>query len=149
MFIDNTKGKTMIDFTFQTARFHVTEANATKYRALLDSGKPRKFSRGTDASIKRYYPEFKPSMSTAEYVSQFVSMNDAIKLATLEHECPNYHEPAPMLDPTFPEVTEEPDPDYVEPVKPRKLTAADRLKLILALPDTPDLWSQVQRIGKL
>lgn len=139
----------MIDFNFETARFHVTEANATKYRAMLDSGKPRKFSKGSDASLKRFYPDFKPSMSTAEYVSQFVRLNDAIKLARLEHECPNYHEPAPMLDPTFPEVTEEIDPDYVEPIKPRKLTPSDRLKMILALPDTPDLWSQVQKIGKL
>lgn len=138
----------MIDFTFQTARFHVTEANAPKYRALLDSGKPRKFSRGSDASLKRFYPEFKPGMSTADYVAQFVSMNDAIKLARLDHGCANYHQPAPMLDPTFPEVTEEPDLDYVEPVKTRKLTPADRLKMILALPDSPNLWAEVQKIGK-
>lgn len=118
----------MIDFTFQTARYHVTEANAPKYRALLDSGKPRKFSKGSDASLKRFYPEFKPGMTTADYVSQFVRLNDAIKLARLDHECANYHQPAPMLDATYPEVTEEADPDYVAPVKTRKprntLTAA-------------------------
>lgn len=122
----------MIDFNFETARFHVTEANAPKYRALLDSGKPRKFSKGSDASLKRYYPTFKPGMSTADYVAQFVSLNyKGLNLARLDHECPNYHEPAPMLDPTFPEVTEEIDPDYVEPVKARK----PRNTLAAAAPD--------------
>jgi hypothetical protein len=146
----------MIDFTFESARYHVQETNATKYRALLDSGKPRKFSKGADASVKRLYPDFKPNMTTADYVTQFVRLNDAIKLATLEHECPNYYQPAPMLDPTFPEVTEEPDPDYVEPIKTRKLTAADRLKLILDVkPDAnataADLWlaiGEIHRIAK-
>lgn len=138
----------MIDFTFETARYHVTEANAPKYRALLDSGKARKFKTPTDA--RRLYPAFKPGMSTADYVAQFVSLNyKGLNLAQLDHECPNYHQAAPMLDATYPEVTEEADPDYVAPVKTRKLTPADRLKMILALPDSPNLWAEVQRIGKL
>lgn len=146
----------MIDFNFETARFHVTEANAPKYRAMLDSGKPRKFSRGSDASLKRFYPDFKPNMTTADYVTQFVRLNDAIKLARLDHGCSNYHEPAPMLDPTYPEVTEEIDPDYVEPIKSRKLTPANRLKMILDVkPDAnataADLWlaiGEIRRIAK-
>lgn len=145
----------MIDFSFDTARFHATEANANKYRAALESGKPRKFSRGPDTAVKRVYPDFTPGMSTAEYVSKFVSLNyKGLELARLEHDCPRYHEAAPMLDPTFAEVTEEPDPDYIEPVKTRKLTPSDRLKMILSVqPDAnataADLWLAIGEIRRI
>lgn len=124
----------MLTLNYQPTRITCTEANAPLYRGIIDSGKPRKFKKETDYSIKRDYPEFKPGMTTAEYVAAFNRMNGRISLRALEHGCPGMNNPAPMLDATFPEVTEELDPDYVAPakaIKPKAATAA-QLKAALA-----------------
>lgn len=106
----------MISFTHKTTRYTVNEANAQAYRAALD--KPKKHKPVGLSPVKYSYPAFVPGMSTAEYVRQFTQLNtNRIELA---HECPNYYKPAPMLDASQPEVVEELDPDYVEPIKAAK-----------------------------
>ena len=121
----------MITFTHATTRYTVTEANAAKVRAQLDSGKPPKFKRSTDAkhdSMRREYPVFTPGMSTADYVSRFASLNNRLYLSAWAHT--HADRAAPMLDATQPEVLEEIDPDYVEqaPAPKRKAATAAQLR---------------------
>jgi hypothetical protein len=118
----------MIEFTHATTRYTVKPENAQEYRRL--AAKPPAIKRNASAKgdgLRRGYPQFYAGMTTAEYVSQFQSQFD--KHHPIKHDCPNYHAPAPMLDPSIPEVLEELDPDYVpqalSTAKPKKQTVAD------------------------
>lgn len=113
----------MITIKHENTQYTVTEANAPKYRAIFDSGKWPKVKSPQNTPIKRDYPAFMPGMSTSDYVAMFNRMNDRVFLRDISHGCANYYKPAPMLDPTFPEVVQELDPDYIEPVKQAKIKA--------------------------
>lgn len=149
----------MIQFTHATTRYTVTEGNAHKYRAALEKPYRHKF---IGLTPPRYdYPVFVPGMSTADYVTAFNRQFDGTRVK-LAHGCPNYHKPAPMLDPTQPEVLEEIDPNYVE--QPRQAKVAKRrpgapeLRLALSCildiqpaadASAADLWLSIGEIRKL
>jgi hypothetical protein len=109
----------MITIKHGTTQYTVTEANAPKYRAIFDSGKWPKVKSPQNTPIKRDYPAFMPGMSTSDYVEQFNRQFYQVQVR-MQHGCANYYKPAPMLDPTIPEVVQEIDPDYIEPVKQAK-----------------------------
>jgi hypothetical protein len=118
----------MINFTQETTRYTVKPENAQEYRRL--AAKPpaikRKVDRNHDA-MRRDYPQFYAGMTTADYVSQYASLNSRL---LLKGEGFTFADrAAPMLDPSIPEVLEELDPDYVpqalSTAKPKKQTVAD------------------------
>lgn len=133
----------MITIHYDTARVTCTEANAAKYRAIVDSGKPRKWKMPSSTPVRREYPVFTPGMTTADYVKLFNRQFDGAQVK-VQHDCPRYHMPAPMLDATQPEVLEELDPDYVEQAPAPKRKAATTAQLrkaceaALALLTDPD-----------
>jgi len=112
----------MITITHNRATFTVKPENAEQTRellALIDKSKGRKGAKLTRPkgqakhdSSKRSYPVFQPGMTTAEYVSQYTSLNCYLfvgayaedKILTYTHA----DRPAAMLDPTQPEVEELP-----------------------------------------
>ena len=107
----------MITFEHHGITVKCKPENAAKYRAAMDKPpKPR------TVAEKRGYPIFVAGMSTAVYVSQFNRQFDGSQ-HKVAHDCPNYYNPAPMLDASVPEVWEELDPDYVPTIKTRKITA--------------------------
>lgn len=110
----------MITIQHQTARFTVKPENAQAYRTKLEA-KPKKHipEALTSVNLKRSYPNFMPGMTTGEYIAQFAALNGGLLLKG-EPIAPAIDRVAPMLDPSFPEVVEELDPDYVEPVKAPK-----------------------------
>jgi hypothetical protein len=114
----------MIEFTHATTRYTVKPENAQEYRK--QAANPPKIKRKVDAkndSMKRGYPEFYAGMTTDDYVSQYASLNSRL---LLKGEGFTFADrPAPMLDPSIPEVLEELDPDYVyTPTKAKKQTVA-------------------------
>lgn len=109
----------MIKLQHETTKYIVTETNAGKYRKIFDSGKFPKIKSPQKTPIRRDYPVFYAGMTTSEYVHLFNRQFDAIHVK-LQHGCENYYKPAPMLDATFPEVVEDFDPDYMEPVRATK-----------------------------
>ena len=114
----------MIEFTHATTRYTVKPENAQEYRK--QAANPPKIKRKVDAkndSMKRGYPEFYAGMTTADYVSQYASLNARL---LLKGEGFTFADrPAPMLDATQPEVLEELDPDYeYTPTKAKKQTVA-------------------------
>ena len=120
----------MITFEHHGITVKCKPENAMQYRAAMD--KPPK---AKTVSEKRGYPIFKQGMSTAAYVSQFNGQFNGWQ-HKVAHDCPNYYNPAPMLDASVPEVWEEVDPDWVPTAKARKITpkqaivqALDALKL--------------------
>lgn len=146
----------MLTLTYKTTRITCTEANAPKYRTIIDADKPIKFKRPIDRkhdSMRREYPAFYPGMETAEYLSRYADLNERLHLSAWNFD--HVERAAPMLDPTAPEVLEEPDADYVPTVK-QKITPKKALQLIAAIePDVNanvhDLWlafGEVQRIAK-
>jgi hypothetical protein len=121
----------MIEFTHATTRYTVKPENAQEYRRLAVN--PPKIKRKADAkndSMRRGYPEFYAGMTTDDYVSQYASLNARL---LLKGEGFTFADrPAPMLDPSIPEVFEELDPDYVyTPTKAKKQTVAS-LKAAIA-----------------
>jgi hypothetical protein len=112
----------MIEFTHETTRYKVKPENAEAIRNL--AAKPPKIKIKVDAkhnSMKRDYPEFYAGMTTEDYLSQYASLNNRLLLSPWKY---NFDlRAAPMLDATQPEVWEEVDADYTEPVKTKKLTA--------------------------
>ena len=114
----------MIEFTHATTRYTVKPENAQEYRRL--AANPPKIKRKVDPkndSMKRGYPVFEPGMTTADYVSQYASLNSRL---LLKGEGFTFADrPAPMLDAAQPEVMEELDADYVyTPTKAKKQTVA-------------------------
>jgi len=93
----------MLTLQLKTTRLTVTEANAAKYRAIIDSGKLPKMKMPSSTPIRRAYPRFWPGMTTAEYLDHFAKLNGAglhpIKYTHADRE-------APSLDATHPEVLE-------------------------------------------
>ena len=121
----------MIEFTHATTRYTVKPENAQEYRKL--AAKPPAIKRKVDAkynSMRRDYPEFYTGMTTADYVSQYASLNDRL---LLKGEGFTFADrTAPMLDAAQPEVLEELDDDYVyTPTKAKKATVAS-LKAAIA-----------------
>lgn len=121
----------MIEFTHATTRYTVKPENAQEYRRL--AANPPKIKRKVDPkndSMKRGYPVFEPGMTTADYVSQYASLNSRL---LLKGEGFTFADrPAPMLDAAQPEVMEELDPDYVyTPIMAKKQTVAS-LKAAIA-----------------
>ena len=106
----------MITFEHHGITVKCKPENAMQYRAAMD--KPPK---AKTVSEKRGYPIFKQGMSTADYVSQFNRQFDGSQ-HKVAHDCPNYYNPAPMLDASVPEVWEEVDPDWVATAKAHKIT---------------------------
>lgn len=114
----------MIEFTHATTRYTVKPENAQEYRRL--AAKPpaikRKVDRNHDAT-RRDYPQFYAGMTTADYLTQYASLNARL---LLKGEGFTFADrAAPMLDAAQPEVLEELDPDYVyTPTKAKKQTVA-------------------------
>jgi hypothetical protein len=121
----------MIEFTHATTRYTVKPENAQEYRRLAANPPKikRKVDRNHDAT-RRDYPEFYAGMTTADYVSQYASLNSRL---LLKGEGFTFADrAAPMLDATQPEVMEELDPDYeYTPTKAKKQTVAS-LKAVIA-----------------
>lgn len=105
----------MITIKHNRAALQVLPVNAEPTRALLaliDKSKGlkgRKFKRANDPkrdSMKREYPAFYAGMTTAEYLSQYASLNHKrVNLAPVEYM--HADRAAPMLDASMPEVIEE------------------------------------------
>ena len=106
----------MITLTHKTATFTLLAENAEPTRALLaviDKSKGRKGPKlarpkgnPKHDSSKRDYPKFNPAcMLTSDYVRRYAALNTPMVPVTYEHA----DRPAPQIDPTIPEVTEEHD----------------------------------------
>jgi hypothetical protein len=123
----------MLTLTYKTTRITCTEANAAKYRALIDADKPFKFKKPVDRkhdSMRRDFPAFYAGMETAEYLSRYASLNNRLYLSAWDFD---YAErAAPMLDPTEPEVLEEPDSDWAPTATKKKMTPRAALMAIMA-----------------
>lgn len=103
----------MITIKHHRATFTVQPHNAEPYRealAKLDKGKGPKLTRPKGNpkhdSMKRFYPAFEPGMSTREYLRQYAVLNAHVHLLPVS-DAFDHDRPAPMLDPTIPEVIEE------------------------------------------
>lgn len=60
----------------------------------------------------RKYPPMWGWKTTAEYIEAYEKINyPSVKLVPVKYNCPNIDKPAPMLDPMFPEVIEQPNDD--------------------------------------
>lgn len=98
----------MLTMKFNTTTFKVSEANAPKYRKIIDSGKIPKIKRPLDnknSATRRDYPAFYSGMETADYLSRYASLNERLHLALIEFAHAN--RVAPELDYTQPEAIEE------------------------------------------
>ena len=131
----------MITIKHNSTTYTVTEANAAKVRAILDSGKFPKIKSPQSTPVRRDYPAFVPGMSTAEYVRQFNRQFEGAQVK-VQHDCPRYHMPAPMIDATIPEVVEEIDPDWVQPVTQVKRKAPSAAQYRKACQDALDLLAR-------
>ena len=123
----------MLTLTYKTTRITCTEANAPKYRALIDADKPIKFKRPVDRkhdSMRRVYPDFYSGIKTSEYLSRYAALHECLHLSAWEFD--HAERAAPMLDPTTPEVLEEPDADYVPTATKKKMTPRAALMAIMA-----------------
>jgi hypothetical protein len=116
----------MIEFTHENTRYKVKPENAQAVRNL--AAKPPKIKIKVDAkhnSMKRDYPIFEAGMTTENYLKCYTALNSRLLLSSWKY---NFDlRAAPMLDATQPEVWEEVDADYIEPVKAKKLTAKQAL----------------------
>ena len=122
----------MITFTQETTRYMVKPENAQRLRAL--AAKPPKIKRSIDRkhdAMRRDYPAFYPGMETSEYLSRYASMNNRLLLSAWKYD--HSDRAAPVLDATIPEVFEEIDPDYIEPMRPAKPFKATAAQLRGAL----------------
>ena len=102
----------MITINHGRAAFTVQPEHAEPTRELLalidksKGAKGRKFKKSSDPkhdSMKRFYPVFYAGMDTDEYVKLYALQNDRLHLAKVTYE--HADRPAPMLDPSIPEVT--------------------------------------------
>ena len=102
----------MITIKHHTATFTVQPEKAEAYRealAKLDKGKGPKFKKSTNPkfdSMKRHYPVFTPGMSTREYLRQYATLNAHVHLLPVS-DAFDHDRPAPMLDPSIPEMEHE------------------------------------------
>ena len=102
----------MITITHGRATLTVQPENAQAVHDLLalvdksKGAKGRRFKKSNDPkhdSMKRFYPVFYAGMDTAEYVKLYALQNDRLHLAKVDYA--HADRPAPMLDPSTPEVT--------------------------------------------
>ena len=128
----------MIEFTHETTRYKVKPENAQRFRAL--AAKPPKIKNKVDAkhnSLKRDYPIFEAGMTTEDYLKCYAALNSRLLLSSWAY---NYDlRAAPMLDATQPEVWEEVDANYTEPVKAKKLTAKQAITQALKALEKGDM----------
>jgi len=104
----------MITINHNRATLTVKPENAEPTRellALIDKSKGRKGrklpkDKGNPKhdSSKRHFPTFTAGMSTADYVARYAAINGHLSLAKIDYTYAD--RPAPMLDPTQPEVEE-------------------------------------------
>jgi len=128
----------MINFTHESTRYTVKPENAQAIRDTLAKPKKHKPEALSSVNLKRSYPAFEIGMSTAEYVAQFNGLNSRTMLLGIEHDCANYHKPAPMFDASIPECVEDENPDYVPeflstPKKPAVTVAGLKKQIRAAL----------------
>jgi hypothetical protein len=124
----------MLTLTYKTTRITCTEANAAKYRALIDADKPLKFKKPVDRKhdfMRRDFPVFYAGMETAEYLSRYADLNERLHLSAWDFDA-TLKRAAPMLDPTEPEVLEEPDSDWAPTATKKKMTPRAALVAIMA-----------------
>ena len=102
----------MVIIKHHRATFTVKPENAESTRealAKLDKGKgpksPRLKGNPKHDSMKRHYPVFTPGMSTREYLRQYATLNAHVHLLPVS-DAFDHDKPAPMLDPSIPEVEE-------------------------------------------
>lgn len=102
----------MITISHNRATLKVQPENAQAVHDLLalvdksKGAKGRRFKKSNDPkhnSMSRFYPVFEPGMTTAEYVKLYALQNDRLHLAKVDYA--HADRPAPMLDPSTPEVT--------------------------------------------
>jgi hypothetical protein len=128
----------MIEFTYETTRFKVKPENAQAIRNL--AAKPPKIKNKGDRkhdSMRRDYPEFYLGMTTEDYLNRYASLNNRLTLSPWAY---NYDlRLAPTLDATQPEVVEEVDAGYIEPVKAKKLTAKQAMTQALKALEKGDI----------
>lgn len=103
----------MITITHGRATLTVQPENAQAVHdllALVDKSKGRKGrkfpkirSNPKHESMRRYYPVFEPGMSTREYLRQYAALNAHVHLLPVS-DAFDHDRPAPMLDPSTPEV---------------------------------------------
>jgi hypothetical protein len=110
----------LIEFTFENTRFKCLPENVARVRATLEKMPKHKLVALSSKNLARQYPAFLPGeTTTADYVarfnSQFVDIHGRNLQHPVEYACENYHKAPAMLNPLFPEVVEESDPDYIEP----------------------------------
>ena len=106
----------MITITHNRARLTVHPEHAEQTRellALIDKSKGRRGrklpkDKGNPKlnSMSRFYPTFTPGMSTRDYLDQYAKLNAGLHLAKVSYT--HADRPAPMLDPSTPEVEELP-----------------------------------------
>jgi hypothetical protein len=119
----------MIEFTHKTTQYRVKPENAHAYRAALDKPKKHKIEALSSVNLRRDYPIFEPGTKTADYLALYGALNSRLLLTTLEYA--HADRAAPMLDPTQPEVLEEPNLDYTPPQpKPKKRKGAEVMEVI-------------------
>lgn len=108
----------MITFEHHGITVKCKPENAMQYRAAMD--KPPK---AKTVNEKRDYPKWHLNMSTADYVSAYIRLNERRRMIECGHACANYYNTPTMYDGSTPEVLEELDADYVAPPpKARKIT---------------------------
>jgi len=98
----------MLTMKFKTTTLTVIQANAAKYRKIIDSGKIPKIKRPLDnkhSATRRDYPAFYSGMETAEYLSRYASLNNRLFLTPVDFV--HADRVAPELDYTQPEALEE------------------------------------------
>jgi hypothetical protein len=108
----------MVIIKHNRATLTVNPENAEQTRellALIDKSKGRKGRKlpkdkvnPKHDSSKRYFPAFEPGMSTKEYLRRYAVLNAHVHLLPVS-DAFDHDRPAPMLDPSIPEVLEEPE----------------------------------------
>lgn len=103
----------MITITHGRATLTVQPENAQAVHdllALIDKSKGRKGRKlpkdkghPKHNSMSRFYPVFEPGMSTREYLRQYAALNAHVHLLPVS-DAFDHDRPAPMLDPSTPEV---------------------------------------------
>ena len=106
----------MITITHKTATLTVQPEHAESARellALIDKSKGRRGRKLPKDkvnpklnSMSRFYPVFHAGMSTRDYLDQYAKLNAGLHLVKVNYE--HADRPAPMLDPSTPEVEELP-----------------------------------------
>jgi hypothetical protein len=105
----------LIEFTFENTRFKCLPENVARVRATLEKMPKHKPVALSTKNLARQYPAFLAGeTTTADYVARFNLQFDGLQ-HPIEYACENYHKAPAMLNPMFPEVVEESDPDYIEP----------------------------------